>query len=113
MDIKKMTRANHNHWHGLKEKHPDAVILLRWDDTYCTFEDDAEVLCDVCGCQQLIWDGVSAAGFPHNALDINLPKLVRSGRRVAICDILESPKPVSQQAHTMRRKKAIQLDLFA
>lgn len=65
----------------LKAKHPDAVILFRAGDFYESFFDDAKKVTEVIG----------IAGFPSNALDTNLPKLIRAGLRVAICDDISEP----------------------
>ena len=81
----------------LKAKHPDAILLFRCGDFYETYSTDAIVASDILGItltkrangkdKQL-----EMAGFPYHALDTYLPKLVRTGRRVAICDQLEDPK---------------------
>ena len=81
----------------LKAKHPDAVLLFRCGDFYETYCEDAIVASKILGITLTRRNnGASAgsemAGFPHHALDTYLPKLVRSGRRVAICDQLEDPK---------------------
>jgi len=81
----------------IKSKHPDAILLFRVGDFYETFSDDAIAAADILGIT-LTRRGngtaqfVELAGFPHHALDTYLPKLVRAGRRVAICDQLEDPK---------------------
>ena len=82
----------------LKTKHPDAVLLFRCGDFYETYSEDAIVASEILGItltkrangQQ--GRTVEMAGFPHHALDTYLPKLVRAGKRVAICDQLEDPK---------------------
>ena len=82
----------------LKSKHPDAVLLFRCGDFYETYSEDAIVASEILGItltkrangQQ--GRTVEMAGFPHHALDTYLPKLVRAGKRVAICDQLEDPK---------------------
>ena len=81
----------------LKAKHPDAVLLFRCGDFYETYCEDAIVASKILGITLTKRNnGASAgsemAGFPHHALDTYLPKLVRAGRRVAICDQLEDPK---------------------
>lgn len=78
----------------LKEKHPDALILFRTGDFYETYEGDAEKAAEILGII-LTYDSKNKrkmAGFPHHALDSYLPKLIRAGQRVAICDKLEAPK---------------------
>ena len=82
----------------MKKKHPDAVVLFRVGDFYETFRDDARIISETLGLT-LTSRGVDKtplAGFPHHALDAYLPKLVRAGKRVAICEQLEEPK-ISKQ----------------
>ena len=77
-----------------KEKHPDALLIFRCGDFYETYEDDAQIASEVLGIT-LTLDSKNKrkmAGFPHHALDTYLPKLIRAGHRVAICDQLEAPK---------------------
>jgi DNA mismatch repair protein MutS len=80
-----------------KAKHPDAILLFRVGDFYETFDKDAVMTSEILGIT-LTHRGnggasdVNLAGFPHHALDTYLPKLVRAGKRVAICDQLEDPK---------------------
>ena len=81
----------------LKAKHPDAVMLFRCGDFYETYSTDAVVAAEILGItltKRANGKGktVEMAGFPHHALDTYLPKLVRAGKRVAICDQLEDPK---------------------
>ena len=81
----------------LKAKHPDAVMLFRFGDFYETYSTDAVVAAEILGItltKRANGKGktVEMAGFPHHALDTYLPKLVRAGKRVAICDQLEDPK---------------------
>ncbi|MDE6310740.1 MAG: DNA mismatch repair protein MutS [Muribaculaceae bacterium] len=81
----------------MKAKHPDAVLLFRVGDFYETFSDDAIVASEILGITLTRRANGSAqyvelAGFPHHALDTYLPKLVRAGKRVAICEQLEDPK---------------------
>ena len=82
----------------LKAKHPDAVLLFRCGDFYETYCDDAVVASSILGITLTRRNnGGSAgatemAGFPYHALDTYLPKLIRAGKRVAICDQLEDPK---------------------
>lgn len=82
---------------AMKEKHPDAILLFRVGDFYETFSDDAIVASEILGITLTRRANGSAqhvelAGFPHHALDTYLPKLVRAGKRVAICEQLEDPK---------------------
>ena len=81
----------------LKGKHPDALLLFRVGDFYETFSDDAIIASEILGITLTRRANGAAmhielAGFPHHALDAYLPKLVRAGKRVAICDQLEDPK---------------------
>ena len=82
----------------LKAKHPDAVLLFRCGDFYETYEDDAKICADVLGITLTKRTGSPKgegymAGFPHHALDAYLPKIVRAGHRVAICDM---PEPTTK-----------------
>ena len=85
----------------LKSKHPDALLLFRCGDFYETYSDDAIVASEILGITLTRRSSaigtrkdaaVAMAGFPHHALDTYLPKLIRAGKRVAICDQLEDPK---------------------
>lgn len=81
----------------IKKKHPDAILLFRVGDFYETFSDDAIETSEILGITLTrrangAAQFVELAGFPHHALDTYLPKLVRAGKRVAICDQLEDPK---------------------
>ena len=81
----------------LKKKHPDAVLLFRCGDFYETYCEDAVIASRILGITLTKRNngsnkGDEMAGFPHHALDTYLPKLIRAGRRVAICDQLEDPK---------------------
>ena len=81
----------------LKAKHPDAVLLFRCGDFYETYLEDAVIASRILGITLTRRNngnnkGSEMAGFPFHALDTYLPKLVRAGKRVAICDQLEDPK---------------------
>lgn len=81
----------------IKRQHPDAILLFRVGDFYETFSDDAITASEILGITLTrrangAAQFVELAGFPHHALDTYLPKLVRAGKRVAICDQLEDPK---------------------
>ena len=82
----------------LKAKHPDAVMLFRCGDFYETYCEDAITASKILGITLTHRSngaggkGDEMAGFPHHALDTYLPKLIRAGKRVAICDQLEDPK---------------------
>lgn len=83
---------------SLKEKHPDAILLFRCGDFYETYCEDAVTAAAILGITLTKRNngagvkGDEMAGFPHHALDTYLPKLIRAGKRVAICDQLEDPK---------------------
>ena len=84
-------------YNQIKSKHPDALLLFRVGDFYETFGEDAKRAATVLGIVLAkrangAASFVELAGFPHHSLDTYLPKLVRAGMRVAICDQLEDPK---------------------
>lgn len=85
-------------YHEMKQKHPDAVLLFRVGDFYETFAEDAQLTSEILGitltrrCGSTANNPVYLAGFPHHALDVYLPKIVRAGKRVAICEQLQDPK---------------------
>ncbi|MCQ2111251.1 MAG: DNA mismatch repair protein MutS [Bacteroidaceae bacterium] len=86
-------------FYSLKEKHPDALLLFRCGDFYETYASDALIAAEILGItltrRSNGKNGAQAlemAGFPYHALDVYLPKLIRAGKRVAICDQLEDPK---------------------
>lgn len=84
-------------YNSIKAKHPDAILLFRVGDFYETFGEDAIKASEILGITLTrrangAASFVELAGFPHHALDTYLPKLVRAGQRVAICDQLEDPK---------------------
>lgn len=86
----------------MKQKHPDAVLLFRVGDFYETFCDDAITASEILGITLTRRANGSAssielAGFPHHALDTYLPRLIRAGKRVAICEQLEDPKTVKNK----------------
>lgn len=89
-------------WHDIKRKHPDAILLFRCGDFYETYNMDAKECASILGItmtwrnnvfphNHVTYDG-AMAGFPHHALDTYLPKLIRAGKSVAICDQLEDPR---------------------
>ena len=78
----------------IKEKHPDAIILFRCGDFYETYGDDAEKVARTCGITLSTWGHNpmrARAGFPFHALDTYLPKMVRAGYRLAICEKIDVP----------------------
>lgn len=87
-------------FYELKEKHPDALLLFRCGDFYETYNEDASVAAEILGITLTkrssvagtSASGTAMAGFPFHALDTYLPRLIRAGKRVAICDQLEDPK---------------------
>lgn len=80
-------------FYEFKAKYPDALLLFRCGDFYETYEDGAETIARELGITlSKRADGTKEAGFPHHALDVYLPKLVRNGHRIAICDQLEDPR---------------------
>ena len=93
----------------MKQKHPDAVLLFRVGDFYETFCDDAITTSEILGITLTRRANGSAssielAGFPHHALDTYLPKLVRAGKRVAICEQLEDPKLTKKTRKTWHHR---------
>lgn len=94
----------------IKSKHPDAILLFRLGDFYETFAEDAIIASEILGITLTrrangAASSVELAGFPHHALDTYLPKLVRAGLRVAICEQLEDPK----QAKTIVKRGVTEL----
>ena len=94
METKKTENKMVETFNELKAKHPDAVILFRVGDFYESYFDDAKTISDVLGVtltKRRGEDGYCIAGFPSHALDTYLPKLIRAGLRVAICDDISEP----------------------
>ena len=95
-------------FYDLKAKHPDAILLFRCGDFYETYCNDAEKASKILGItltrssrtKDIEGKPLSMAGFPYHALDTYLPKLIRAGERVAICDQLEAPKKNQESAET-------------
>ena len=81
-------------YYALKKQHPDAMLLFRVGDFYETFGEDAVKSSSILGITLTSRAGTELAGFPFHSIDIYLPKLVRAGQRVAICEQLEDPKTV-------------------
>merc|ERR1711879_1039099 len=84
-------------YYKVKEQNPDTVLLFRVGDFFETFEDDAKTASKVLGITLTKRSNGAAgdtplAGFPHHAIDTYLPKLVRAGYRVAVCEQVENPK---------------------
>ena len=95
-------------FYDLKAKHPDAILLFRCGDFYETYCNDAEKASKILGItltrssrtKDIEGKPLSMAGFPYHALDTYLPKLIRAGERVAICDQLEAPQKKQESAET-------------
>lgn len=101
-------------YNDLKQKHPDALLLFRCGDFYETYKEDAVKASNILGftltkhSKRMDEEGepLKMAGFPYHALDTYLPKLIRAGERVAICDQLESPRQkTSQQEENKQEAK--------
>ena len=92
-------------YNDLKQKHPDALLLFRCGDFYETYKEDAVKASNILGItltkhsKRMDEEGkpLKMAGFPYHALDTYLPKLIKAGERVAICDQLESPRQKTSQ----------------
>ena len=96
-------------WKELKAKHPDALLLFRVGDFYEMYEQDAKRGAEVLGItltKRNTQAGHYMAGFPHHALDTYLPKLIRAGERVAICDQLEAPKQKQEEQNTEEQQRS-------
>lgn len=107
-----MDNSKMKQYDELKKKHPDAVILFRNGDYYEAYRDDARTVCEVCGFEFCLRDGVDFAGFSSHQLDIYLPKLVRAGKRIAICDQLEDVSKVRKSiTERVEKKEPIQLSI--
>ena len=88
-------------WNDLKAKHPDALLLFRVGDFYEMYNQDARKGSEILGITLTRRNNGAfkeLAGFPHHALDTYLPKLIRAGERLAICDQLEESKQQKQEA---------------
>ena len=97
-------------YYSIKEKHPNTVLLFRMGDFYETFDEDARLVAPILGLTLTKRangkaEDVALAGFPHHALDSYLPKLVRTGHRVAICEQVEDPKT----AKTIVRREVVEV----
>ena len=88
-------------YYSMKAQYPDAIMLYRMGDFYETFGEDAVITSQILGITLTKRShgspgDVRLAGFPHHALDTYLPKLIRAGQRVAICEQLEDPKKTTK-----------------
>ena len=87
----------------MKAKHPDSILLFRIGDFYQMFNEDAEKAGPILKLNQAPWfkePTINQCGFVHHALDTYLPKLIRAGQRVAICDQIEAPKETTKRGIT-------------
>lgn len=95
------TPAMQEQYDQLKGKHPDAVLLFRTGDNYVAYKEDAQTASRILGLDVVHGDKADIVSFPFGDLDTHLPKLIRAGQRVAICDQLENHKQaVSQENET-------------
>ena len=95
------TPAMQEQYDQLKGKHPDAVLLFRTGDNYVAYKEDAQIASRILGLDVVHGDKADIVSFPFGDLDTHLPKLIRAGQRVAICDQLENHKQaVSQENET-------------
>ena len=101
-----MTTTMEQQFRSLKSKHPDALLLFRCGDFYETYHEDAENAAKTLGITLTKSGDVRMAGFPHHALDAYLPKLIRAGFRIAICDQLDgSWHPAVSKPHMVELPK--------
>ena len=100
---KKAESALFKQFCDLKKKHPDALLLFCCGDSHKCYEEDAIKAAEILRLTDIVEeDKITVASFPYHALDTYLPRLIRAGHRIAICDQLEAPKP----------KKQAQMELF-
>ena len=98
----------------MKARHTDAVLLFRMGEFYVSFADDAKILSEVCGVTLTRRSAkditAQQAAFPAHALDTYLPKIVRAGKRVAICDeptkVVEKVEPAKKAARKSTKKES-------
>lgn len=104
-------------YNDLKQKHPDALLLFRCGDFYETYKEDAIKASNILGItltkhsKRMDEEGkpLKMAGFPYHALDTYLPKLIRAGERVAICDQLESPRQKTSQQEENKQEAKLEV----
>lgn len=92
----------------LKAKHPDALLIFRVGDYYQLFSEDAEIAAPILELTLTPWyvnPKVNQCGFKHSAIDTMVPKLIRAGKRVAICEPLEDPKKYPHTTHIIKNKR--------
>ena len=96
------TPAMQEQYDQLKGKHPDAVLLFRTGDNYVAYKEDAQTASRILGLDVVHGDKADIVSFPFGDLDTHLPKLIRAGQRVAICDQLENPKQTISKENEVR-----------
>ncbi len=96
------TPAMQEQYDQLKGKHPDAVLLFRTGDNYVAYKEDAQTASRILGLDIVHGDKADIVSFPFGDLDTHLPKLIRSGQRVAICDQLENPEQTISKENEVR-----------
>ena len=96
------TPAMQEQYDQLKGKHPDAVLLFRTGDNYVAYKEDAQTASRILGLDVVHGDKADIVSFPFGDLDTHLPKLIRAGQRVAICDQLENPEQIISKENEVR-----------
>ncbi|WP_373162634.1 zincin-like metallopeptidase domain-containing protein [Bacteroides uniformis] len=96
------TPAMQEQYDQLKGKHPDAVLLFRTGDNYVAYKEDAQTTSRILGLDVVHGDKADIVSFPFGDLDTHLPKLIRSGQRVAICDQLKNPEQTISKENEVR-----------
>ena len=96
------TPAMQEQYDQLKGKHPDAVLLFRTGDNYVAYKEDAQTASRILGLDVVHGDKADIVSFPFGDLDTHLPKLIRAGQRVAICDQLENPEQTISKENEVR-----------
>mgnify|MGYP002576845958 FL=1 len=96
------TPAMQEQYDQLKGKHPDAVLLFRTGDNYVAYKEDAQTASRILGLDVVHGDKADIVSFPFGDLDTHLPKLIRVGQRVAICDQLENPEQTISKENEVR-----------
>lgn len=96
------TPAMQEQYDQLKGKHPDAVLLFRTGDNYVAYKEDTQTASRILGLDVVHGDKADIVSFPFGDLDTHLPKLIRSGQRVAICDQLENPEQTISKENEVR-----------
>lgn len=103
---------NEKQFKELKKKHPDALLLFRIGDFYECYNEDAKDAAKILGITLTrSKDGTELTGFPSHALDRYLPILIRAGKRIAICDQLEEPKPTVKRSIAPKWSESVNEDI--